>query len=171
MKCWERQYRLTSPPPDPFHHTIEATKSMDKLQPVSNLDPNDIPAGFTVADPNRPASASAASAAAAEGGDSAAAQKLAVLEQALTMEARARLRRIQLVKPDKAAAVESVIYNLAMSGKLPGPISEDKLIELLERKNNAPAATRDAQRASSISIQRKKYAMDSDDDDNDDDLL
>jgi programmed cell death protein 5 len=143
---------------------------MDKLQPVSNLDPNDIPAGFTVADPNRPAAASAASAA-AEGGDSAAAQKQAVLEQALTMEARARLRRIQLVKPDKAAAVESVIYNLAMSGKLPGPISEDKLIELLERKN-APAATRDAQRASSISIQRKKYAMDSDDDDdNDDDLM
>ena len=98
-------------------------------------------------------------------------QKQMVMEQACTSEALARLGRIRLVKPDKAAAVENMIVSMAMQGKLPGRINEGKLIEILERgsmsKNSASQ-----EKAQRISIQRKQYAMDSDDDDdNDDDLL
>ena len=55
---------------------------------------------------------------------------------------------------------------MAMSGKLPGRINEGKLIEMLEGIGAKQQQTR-----STINIQRKKYAFDSDDDDNDDDLL
>ncbi len=55
---------------------------------------------------------------------------------------------------------------MAVSGKLPGRINEGKLIEMLERSGAQQ------KQATSINIQRKKYAFDSDDDDdNDDDLL
>lgn len=73
----------------------------------------------------------------------------------------------QLVKADKASAVENQIVSMAMQGRLPGQVNEGKLIEMLEgigaKKSSA---------ANKISIQRKKYAFDSDDDDdNDDDLM
>lgn len=56
---------------------------------------------------------------------------------------------------------------MAMQGKLPGVINEGKLVEMLERIGRNESAT-----TSKISIQRKKYAFDSDDeDDNDDDLM
>ena len=70
-----------------------------------------------------------------------------------------------MVKPEKASAVEALIVSMAMSGKLPGRISEGKLIEMLEgigAKQKQP---------SSINIQRKRYAFDSDEDDDDDDLM
>ena len=94
-------------------------------------------------------------------------QKQAILEQALTPDALARLRRIKLVKAEKAAKVENAIAAMAMSGKLPGRINEGKLIEMLERGNASASKQNDTQ----ISIQRKIYDLDSDDDDdNDDDL-
>ena len=90
----------------------------------------------------------------------------AVLEQALTPEALARLRRIELVKPEKCLSVQKAIVSLAKSGRLTDRITEGKLVEMLERGNRTSVTN------SSISIQRKKYALDSDDeDDNDDDLL
>jgi programmed cell death protein 5 len=56
---------------------------------------------------------------------------------------------------------------MAVNGKLPGRVSEAKLIEMLERSLAGSAAS-----DSGIRIQRKKYAFDSDDeDDNDDDLM
>ena len=143
---------------------------MDNLQPVSKIDPKDVPEGFTFTDPN--SSSSDAAAAAAAQASRADEQKQAVLEQALTPEALARLNRIRLVKPDRAERVSNAIAGMALSGKLPGRISEGKLIEMLERGSARDArAARDSQR-NPISIQRKKYAMDSDDDedDNDDDL-
>lgn len=57
---------------------------------------------------------------------------------------------------------------MAMQGKLPGQINEGKLIEMLERGVRS-AGQRD--QGQKISIQRKRYAFDSDDDDDDDDLL
>lgn len=57
---------------------------------------------------------------------------------------------------------------MALQGKLPGPINEGRIIEMLERMgmNQSAVAT------NKISIQRKKYAFDSDDEeDNDDDLM
>mmetsp|Transcript_12709 Transcript_12709/g.16108 ORF Transcript_12709/g.16108 Transcript_12709/m.16108 type:complete len:132 (-) Transcript_12709:206-601(-) len=129
----------------------------------TNVRPDEIPDGFTAADPTQ----------ANAGPDSKQAQKQAqqeqkrsILEQSLTPEALARLGTIKLVKPEKVTAVENMIISMAVSGKLPGRINEGKLIEMLEgigAKQN---------QAKSINIQRKKYAFDSDDDDdNDDDLL
>jgi len=154
---------------------------MDNLQPVSHLDPNDVPEGFTVADPNSSAGSGSAGAAASSGGGSADqdAQKKAILEQALTPDALARLNRIKLVKADKARKVSHAIVQMALAGQLPGRINEGKLIELLERGSAADARAAHNNNAGgsssagsgSIQIQRKKYAdSDDDDDDNDDDL-
>mmetsp|Transcript_685 Transcript_685/g.754 ORF Transcript_685/g.754 Transcript_685/m.754 type:complete len:135 (+) Transcript_685:101-505(+) len=132
----------------------------------SNVRPEEIPDGFTAADPT------------GHGGDAAASekdanakkqqdQKRAILEQALTSEALARLGTIRLVKPDKVSAVESLITSMAMSGKLTGRINEGKLIEMLE----GIGAKQKSASTSSISIQRKKYNFDSDSSDNDDDLM
>lgn len=152
---------------------------MDNLQPVSHLDPNDVPEGFTVADPNAASSAAAGGGAPSSrsgtAGSRAAereAQQQAVLEQALTPDALARLNRIKLVKADKAQKVSSAIVQTALRGQLPGRISEGKLIEMLERGSAAEAASSaQSKTGGSIRIQRKKYAdSDDDDDDNDDDL-
>ena len=137
---------------------------MDNLTAVN---PNEIPDGFTTQ-----------SAPGGGGTDAAALKKLqmeeqkkAILEQAMSQEALARLGRIKLVKPEKAEAVERQIVALAMQGKLPGKVNESKLIELLERGSRAEATAEGAPKER-ISIQRKKYAFDDDsDDDNDDDLL
>lgn len=134
---------------------------MDNLQPVTDVDPSVLPEGFTTGGASSPSATDPQKPAAEE-------QKQSILEQALTPDALARLRRIKLVKADKATAVENAIASMALSGKLPGPISEAKLIEMLERRG----ATEDKSSSSSISFQRKKYAMDSDsEDDNDDDLM
>jgi programmed cell death protein 5 len=132
----------------------------------SNINPGDLPDGFSTVDPNGPSQSN--------GGDqqkqhAVNEQKAMILEQACTQEALARLGRIKLVKPEKAAAVENSIVSMAMQGKLPGKISESKLIEILERGSMKLGG---AAPASKINIQRKRYGFDSDDeDDNDDDLL
>jgi len=141
---------------------------MDNLQPVSNIDPSELPKGFTTSDPtgrNTSNGGDASSSAAAEK-QQREEQKQNILEQVLEPEALARLRRIKLVKPEKAAKLENAIASMAMSGRLPGRINEGKLIEMLERGASAENATEKP-----IRIQRKKYAIDSDDEnDNDDDL-
>lgn len=134
------------------------------FQPVSQLNPQELPDGFTMHDPHQSSSD--------VGGGNAEqqqqkAQVEAMLEQMLTGPALARLRRVRMVRPQQAAIVEKTL--IGMAPRLTERVSEGKLIELLERGN---AVTKKKTAAtSSISIQRKKYAIDSDDDDNDDDLL
>lgn len=139
---------------------------MDNLS--ADVKPDEIPEGFTSA------GAGTSSTGAAAGGEKQTeaqqrdAQRQAVLEQAMTPEALARLRRVKLVKADKAARVEATITSMAMQGRLPGPINEGKLIEIMEGLD----AKQSSAGSGKINIQRKKYAFDSDDDDdNDDDLL
>jgi programmed cell death protein 5 len=141
---------------------------MDNLQP-GTVDPSDLPEGFSTVDPSGAASQG-------QGGDSAPNQaqmdqkKQGILEQALTPEALARLRRIKLVKGAKVAQLENALVNMAVQGKLPGRVTEGKLIEMLERSNAGSGGAGGAN--TGIKIQRKKYAFDSDDeDDNDDDLM
>ena len=142
---------------------------MDGAKISTEISAEEIPEGFTAADPTNLDAAVAggggggggASAAAAQA-EAAQAQRESILQQALTPDALARLRRIKLVKPDKAKSVENAIASMAMQGRLPGPINEGKLVEMLERGAGAAGA---------VSIQRKKYAFDSDDDDDDDDDL
>jgi programmed cell death protein 5 len=130
---------------------------MNNLQAVSNINPGDLPEGFSAADPN------SASSSAQQQAQAAREQKDALLQQALTPEAWERLNRIKLVKD--TSRVEQALLNMALSGQMTSKINEGKLIELLER-GNAKAV----QASRPISIQRKKYAID-DEDDNDDDLL
>jgi DNA-binding TFAR19-related protein (PDSD5 family) len=137
---------------------------MDNLTP-SNIDPNEMPEGFSSVDPN----AGAASGSQGPSKQQQQEQKQGILEQVLTPEALARLGRIKLVKDNKKVAqLENALVSMAMSGKLPGRVSEDKLIEMLERSVGSAAQ---GQGESKISFQRKKYAFDSDDEDDDDDDL
>lgn len=134
------------------------------------ISPNEIPEGFTAADPNNSGGDGSNASSQEAQKQEAEIRKQAILEQALTSEALQRLRRVKLVKPEKVAAVENTIISMAMQRKLPGQINEGRLIEMLEglvggERSREPAAGK-------INIQRKKYAFDSDDDDdNDDDLL
>mmetsp|Transcript_31827 Transcript_31827/g.46896 ORF Transcript_31827/g.46896 Transcript_31827/m.46896 type:complete len:141 (+) Transcript_31827:105-527(+) len=140
---------------------------MDNLAPV---DPSkiDLPDGFTAADSSAGAAGGGASSdpanAEKKGREL---QRQAILESVLLPAALERLRRIKLVKADKASAVESKIVSMAMMGTLKGTINEGKLIEMLEGLGAQTSGS-----SNKINIQRKKYAFDSDDDDdNDDDLL
>jgi len=128
----------------------------------AHVDPSELPAGFTAAGND-----DAAGSAEQMKKQAVQEQKQTVLEQACTQEALARLGRIRLVKPDKAAKVENSIVSMAMQGKLPGKINEGKLIEILERGSMREAAKAGAPKG--INIQRKRYALDSDDEDDDDD--
>ncbi|WBW71358.1 DNA-binding TFAR19-related protein, Programmed cell death protein 5-like protein [Schizosaccharomyces osmophilus] len=56
-----------------------------------------------------------------------------MLTQILEHSARDRLRRIALVKPDRAQAVEELLLRMARSGQVLQKISESELIELLEQ--------------------------------------
>ena len=75
----------------------------------------------------------------------------------------------QLVKKERASAVEALICNMAMQGKMDSKISEGKLIEMLE--NIVGASQTKQGNSSKMTFVRKKNAFDSDSDDNDDDLL
>ncbi len=56
-----------------------------------------------------------------------------ILRRVLTTEARERLGRIRLAKPDVASAVEQQVISLAASGRLTRPIDDPTLRALLER--------------------------------------
>ncbi|MDQ1280923.1 MAG: programmed cell death protein 5 [Thermoproteota archaeon] len=60
-------------------------------------------------------------------------QKQALLRQVLTTEARERLNRIKLVKPEFAAQIELQLIQIAQSGKVRLPITDDQLKLILTR--------------------------------------
>jgi programmed cell death protein 5 len=60
-------------------------------------------------------------------------ERFEVLRRLLTPEARERLARIRLAKPDVANAVEQQIISLAASGRLQQVIDDATLRALLER--------------------------------------
>ncbi len=61
------------------------------------------------------------------------AERQEILRRVLTPEARERLGRIRLAKPDVAGAVEQQVIALAASGRLQRPIDDPTLRALLER--------------------------------------
>jgi len=59
--------------------------------------------------------------------------KKTVLRKVLTKEARERLGRIKLVKPELAAQIEIYLVQLYQSGQIKGIISDEQLKAILEK--------------------------------------
>jgi programmed cell death protein 5 len=61
------------------------------------------------------------------------AQKQALMRKILTPEARQRLQNVKLVRPDFAAQIEIQLLQLAQSGRINLPITDDILKRLLRQ--------------------------------------
>ncbi|XP_078526928.1 programmed cell death protein 5 [Lissotriton helveticus] len=81
-----------------------------------------------------------------------------ILAQVLEQSARARLSNLALVKPEKAKAVENYLIQMARFGQLGGKISEQGLIEILEK------VSQQTDKKTTVKFNRRKV-MDSDDED------
>ncbi|KAJ3361474.1 hypothetical protein GGF31_002224 [Allomyces arbusculus] len=79
-----------------------------------------------------------------------------MLMSVLDNDARERLARIAIVKPQNARAVEDMILRMAQTGQLRGKVDEDQLIDLLGNISESKQSTK-------IVYNRRK-ALDSDDD-------
>ncbi|KAK9267150.1 hypothetical protein L1049_009570 [Liquidambar formosana] len=80
-----------------------------------------------------------------------------MLSQILSSEARERIARIALVKPDKARGVEDVLLRAAQMGQIVEKVSEERLISLLEQINNQTT------KQTKVTIQRRRSVLDDDD--------
>nr|GMD86568.1 DNA-binding protein DDB_G0278111 [Ipomoea batatas] len=80
-----------------------------------------------------------------------------MLSQILTSEARERVARIALVKPEKARGVEDVILRAAQYGQISEKVSEEKLIQLLEQINTQTT------KQTKVTIQRRRSVLEDDD--------
>jgi len=77
-----------------------------------------------------------------------------MLQQILTGQARERLSRIKLVKPDKARGVEDLLIRAAQTGQIGEKVDENRLISLLEQLSEKEKKT-------TITIKRRS-ALDDD---------
>ncbi|KAL5716383.1 hypothetical protein ACHQM5_018087 [Ranunculus cassubicifolius] len=80
-----------------------------------------------------------------------------MLSQILSAQARERLSRIALVKPEKARGVEDVVLRAAQMGQISEKVSEEKLISLLEQINTQTS------KQTKVTIQRRRSVLDDDD--------
>ncbi|SAM84696.1 related to Programmed cell death protein 5 [Ustilago bromivora] len=85
--------------------------------------------------------------------------KRQMLSRILDAEARERLSRIGLVKPQKAREITDLLIRMAQSGQIRGRITEDQLIGLLDQVDQASAA----ESAGKITFTRKKTVQEDDD--------
>jgi len=58
-------------------------------------------------------------------------QKQAILKSILTPEARQRLANLKLVKPEFTAQLELQLIQLAQAGRLPVPLTDEQLKQIL----------------------------------------
>ncbi|KAJ7562858.1 hypothetical protein O6H91_03G086800 [Diphasiastrum complanatum] len=79
-----------------------------------------------------------------------------MLAQIVSSQARERLARIALVKPEKARGVEDVILRSAQYGQITEKVSEERLIQLLEQINEQ------TQKTTKVTIQRRRSVFDDD---------
>ncbi|XP_039359194.1 programmed cell death protein 5 isoform X2 [Mauremys reevesii] len=83
-----------------------------------------------------------------------------ILAQVLDQAARARLSNLALVKPEKAKAVENYLIQMARFGQLGGKVSEQGLIEILEK------VSQQTEKKTTVKFNRRKV-LDSDEEDDD----
>ena len=60
-------------------------------------------------------------------------QRQQVLDKIFTAEAKERLNRVRLVKPEKVRQVEDLVIQMAQQNRLGGPIQDAQLCDLLAR--------------------------------------
>ncbi len=60
-------------------------------------------------------------------------QKKQILRQILTIDARERLGRLRMAKPDFVNNVEQQLIMIAQSGQLQGPINDEMLLQILHK--------------------------------------
>ncbi|ONH68884.1 Programmed cell death protein 5 [Cyberlindnera fabianii] len=87
----------------------------------------------------------------------------AALDQVLEPAARERLSRVNMVRPDRAKAVEQYIMRLAQSGQVRRKLGESDIVEIL----NGLARDEQKKNETTIVFSRKQTALDEDDDDDD----
>ncbi|KAI5948654.1 hypothetical protein KGF57_005399 [Candida theae] len=90
----------------------------------------------------------------------------AILGKVLETEARERLSRVRIVRPDRAQAVENYIFKLYSIGQIRQKLSEKDIVEILD------GLSRDTQqKQQSKIVYNRKQTLDDDDDDDDDDFF
>ncbi|GJE87925.1 DNA-binding protein [Phanerochaete sordida] len=105
----------------------------------------------------------------AAGGEEAAAQRAAeeemrrnLLATVLDTAARERLSRIALVSQDRARQIEAILLRMAQTGQLRGRVTEEQLIDLLEKADDA--SSKGKPHKTTVVFQRRKGAFDDEDD-------
>ncbi|CAK9437012.1 uncharacterized protein LODBEIA_P14830 [Lodderomyces beijingensis] len=88
-----------------------------------------------------------------------------ILNQILETEARERLSRVRMVRPDRAEAVESYIIRLFSTGQINKKLSERDIVEMLD------GISRDTQSKKQTKIVYDRKHVDVDDEDDDDDFF
>ena len=63
-------------------------------------------------------------------------QRQQMLDTLFSPEAKERLTRVRLVKPEKVRQVEDLVLQLAQSHQLGGPIQDAQLCDLLEKASD-----------------------------------
>jgi len=91
------------------------------------------------------------------------ARKDLMLSQILEHDAKERLARIALVRPDQARQIEAQLIQMAQSGQIVEKISEEKLKSMITQ------LAQGQQKGSKVSIQRKKKMAQGSDEESDDD--
>lgn len=89
-------------------------------------------------------------------------QRHAILSQLLDASARDRLRRIALVKKERAEQVEQLLLRMAKSGQIRQRVTEPELVALLTQINDNASA---GSRSSNVSITRLRRGGDDSDED------
>ncbi|KAM0754680.1 DNA-binding TFAR19-related protein [Meredithblackwellia eburnea MCA 4105] len=90
-----------------------------------------------------------------------------IMSQILSPEARERLSRIALVRPERARSIEQLLMRMAQSGQLRGAVSEQQLIGVLDQVEAAERGGKGGsseKTAGKITFSRKQRLDDSDDD-------
>ena len=60
------------------------------------------------------------------------AQRQQVLESLLSNEAKERLGRVRLVKPEKVRQVEDLLIVMAQQRRISGPVPDNQIVQMLE---------------------------------------
>ena len=87
-------------------------------------------------------------------------QRKEIIEKIFTLDARERIKRIELVKADKARMIENMGMEMAQKGALKnGPITEEMLKQMLDGMNESSESNKPK------IVFKSRGAVDSDDSD------